>query len=65
MNGQKPAVRNLRLVQNVKKTEGEPLGHTWVEAACSEANHCSVCGETEERNHYELQTIRKSDEKHN
>lgn len=29
------------------ETEGEALGHTWVEATCTEPQTCSVCGETE------------------
>lgn len=29
------------------ETEGEALGHTWVDVTCAEPKHCSVCGETE------------------
>lgn len=29
------------------ETEGEPIGHTWLEATCTEPKQCSVCGITE------------------
>lgn len=34
-------------LRQMRKTEGEPLGHEWAHATCTEPKTCSRCGETE------------------
>ena len=41
-----PHARNQKTCSICGKTEGEALGHQWMDATCTEPQICSVCKET-------------------